>query len=79
MVSEQRVREICTCRFISNGDNRNILGPPGLGKTHLSIGFGFEVLAKGYNALFITSDELGEQLSKGFTKRHTIIFNEAYM
>lgn len=67
-VSEQRVKETCTCRFIANGENRLILGPPGVGKTHLAIGFGLEALAKGYNVLFLTADELGEKCQKASQK-----------
>ena len=67
-ISEQRVKETCTCRFIANGENRIILGPPGVGKTHLAIGFGLEALAKGYHVLFITADELGEQCQKASQK-----------
>ena len=67
-ISEQRVKETCTCRFIANGENRIILGPPGVGKTHLAIGFGLEALAKGYNVLFMTADELGEQCQKAIQK-----------
>ena len=67
-ISEQRVKETCTCRFIANGENRILLGPPGVGKTHLAIGFGLEALAKGYQVLFMTSDELGEQCQKAAKK-----------
>ena len=67
-ISEQRIKETCTCRFIANGENRIILGPPGVGKTHLAIGFGLEALAKGYHVLFITADELGEQCKKASQK-----------
>lgn len=67
-ISEQRVKETCTCRYIANGENRIILGPPGVGKTHLAIAFGVEALAKGYQVLFITADELGEQCQKASKK-----------
>lgn len=67
-ISEQRVKETCTCRYIANGENRMILGPPGVGKTHLAIGFGLEALAKGHHVLFMTADELGEQCQKASQK-----------
>ncbi|WP_282432404.1 IS21-like element helper ATPase IstB [Metalysinibacillus jejuensis] len=67
-ISEQRVKETCTCRYIANGENRIILGPPGVGKTHLAIGFGLEALAQGYQVLFMTADELGEQCQKAEKK-----------
>lgn len=67
-ISEKRVKETCTCRFIANGENRIILGPPGVGKTHLAIAFGVEALARGYQVLFMTADELGEQCQKASKK-----------
>lgn len=79
-ISEQRVKETCTCRFIANGENRILLGPPGVGKTHLAIGFGLEALAKGYQVLFMTSDELGEQCQKAAKKGAMIIAsNKSYL
>jgi DNA replication protein DnaC len=30
-ISEKRVKETITCRFIVNGENRILLGPPGVG------------------------------------------------
>jgi DNA replication protein DnaC len=32
-ISERRVKETLTCRFIANGENQILLGPPGVGKT----------------------------------------------
>jgi len=34
------VREISTCRFIDNAENVMLLGPPGVGKTHLAVAIG---------------------------------------
>lgn len=51
-ISEQRVKETLTCRFISNGENRILLGPPGVGKTHLAISFALEALTQGLQLCF---------------------------
>jgi DNA replication protein DnaC len=32
------IRELATCRWIGHGDNLVLLGPPGVGKTHLEVG-----------------------------------------
>ena len=29
------IRDLATCRWVANGDNVVLLGPPGVGKTHL--------------------------------------------
>ena len=32
------IQELATCRFIADADNVLLLGPPGVGKTHLAVG-----------------------------------------
>ncbi|MDM5291792.1 IS21-like element helper ATPase IstB [Peribacillus simplex] len=67
-VSEQRVKETLTCRYIANGENRILLGPPGVGKTHLAISFAIEALTQGYTALFLTADEVVSECRKAESK-----------
>lgn len=67
-VSEQRVKETLTCRFISSGENRLLLGPPGVGKTHLAIAFALEALSKGYSALFLAAEEMAAECRKAEQK-----------
>lgn len=67
-VSEQRVKETLTCRFIPNGENRILLGPPGVGKTHLAISFALEALTQGFTALFLTAEEMVAECRKAETK-----------
>lgn len=35
-----------------------LLGPPGVGKTHLAIGLGLEAIQQGYKVMFISMGEL---------------------
>ena len=67
-INEQRVKETLTCRFIANGENRLLLGPPGVGKTHLALSFALEALAKGHTALFLTADQMVAECRKAETK-----------
>ncbi|MFJ7858035.1 ATP-binding protein [Peribacillus sp. NPDC097206] len=71
-VSKERVKETLTYRFIANGENRILLGPPGVGKTHLAISFAVEALTQGYTALFFTANEVGIGMPKGRIQRGTL-------
>ena len=44
-VEKRRLQELASLRFVSGGENVLLLGPPGVGKTHLSIALGFKALA----------------------------------
>ena len=53
-----KIRDLGTCRWVANGDNVVLLGPPGVGKTHLEVALGREAVARGYSAQFTTAMEL---------------------
>jgi len=52
------VRELATGRFIADADNVLLLGPPGVGKTHLAVGLGLKACALGYRTAFTTASGL---------------------
>ncbi|EQD25367.1 MAG: IstB-like protein ATP-binding protein, partial [Leptospirillum sp. Group IV 'UBA BS'] len=60
----KRIRELATCRWVANGDNVVFLGPPGVGKTHLSVALGVEAIRKGYRTLFVGAQSLMAGLGK---------------
>jgi len=41
-IDKKQVQTLATCHFIEHGDNVVVLGPPGVGKTHLSVGLGLK-------------------------------------
>lgn len=58
------VRELATGRFIANADNVLLLGPPGVGKTHLAVALGMQACAQGYRTLFTTAAGLITALTR---------------
>jgi DNA replication protein DnaC len=60
-----KIRDLATCRWVANGDNVVLLGPPGVGKTHLEVALGREEVARGYTVQFTTAMELLGSLVKG--------------
>jgi DNA replication protein DnaC len=63
-IDERVVRELATLRFVSEASNVILLGPPGVGKTHLAIGLAVAAIAGGFGASFVTAHDLVTDLGK---------------
>ena len=57
-VDERLVRGLATLRFLANAENVLVLGPPGVGKTHLAIALGLAAIAQGQHVHFLSAGEL---------------------
>jgi len=61
-LSERRLRELADLSFVRTCTNLVFLGPPGTGKTHLSLALADRALAEGYSVLFTTLADLARTL-----------------
>ncbi len=51
------IRELGTMRFVHNAENAILLGPTGVGKTHLAIALGIEAARAGISVTFVTATQ----------------------
>ena len=61
-LSERLVRELASLRFVETATNVILLGPPGVGKTHLASALALQALEAGHSALFTTLRQLAAAL-----------------
>ena len=58
------VRELAGLAFVERAENVILLGPPGVGKTHLAIALGVKAAEAGHRVLFLTLEELMTRLKR---------------
>jgi DNA replication protein DnaC len=63
-IDKKQIATLASCHFIEHGENVVLLGPPGVGKTHLSVGLGLKAIEAGYRVLFTTATTLIAVLSR---------------
>jgi len=63
-LDRKQIQALATCRFVEHGENVVLLGPPGVGKTHLAVGLGLKAIEHGYRVLFTTAATMLTTLSR---------------
>jgi DNA replication protein DnaC len=67
-LDKKQLATLATCHFIEHGENVVILGPPGVGKTHLAVGLGLKAIEHGYRVLFTTAAAMIATLTRALSE-----------
>ena len=63
-LDRRQVRELAGLSFVERAHNVVVLGPPGVGKTHLAVALAVKAAEAGYSVLFLTLETLITRLMK---------------
>ena len=75
-LNERQLNQLKELNWLEQQYNLILLGPPGVGKTHLAIGLGIEAIQKGFNVMFVTMGELINLLkTREFTRKSQVQLN----
>jgi DNA replication protein DnaC len=61
-LDRRQIRELAGMSFVERGQNVVILGPPGVGKSHLAVALGIKAVEAGYSVLFLSLEGLMTRL-----------------
>jgi DNA replication protein DnaC len=65
-IDERQIRELRSLRFVHEASNVILLGPPGVGKTHLSVALAEATIQAGMGAYFINAHDLVTDLGRAY-------------
>jgi DNA replication protein DnaC len=87
-VDARQVRDLASGRYLDAAENVVLLGPPGVGKTHLAVALGIKAIHQGKRVLFASATSLVAALArahqenrleeklKTFSQAHLLIVDE---
>lgn len=65
-IDERQIRELQTLRFVHEASNVILLGPPGVGKTHLAVALAEASIRAGQAAYFMNAHDMVDDLGRAY-------------
>lgn len=85
-INKQKIKQLATSAFVADHKNTLMIGPPGVGKTHLAIALSLEAIQKGFSALYRSIFDIAADIAKNqdrvidnFLKPDLLIIDELGM
>lgn len=65
-VDAKQVRDLASGRYLESAENVVLVGPPGVGKTHLAVALGIKAIQQGKRVLFTSATALVAALARAY-------------
>ncbi|MBL7095740.1 ATP-binding protein [candidate division KSB1 bacterium] len=86
-INKQQIKQLAAGAFIAKNENVLLIGPPGVGKTHLAVVFGINAIHCGFSVLYRSIFDVAKDINKKseddiidlFLKPHLLIIDELGM
>jgi DNA replication protein DnaC len=78
-VDRRRIEMLATCEYARMRENVLLLGPPGVGKTHLAAGLGVKAVQNGFSVSYLTADELISRVRRDSQSERRRMSRSTYM
>jgi DNA replication protein DnaC len=63
-INRQQIKQLATSAFVANHENILMIGPPGVGKTHLATAFSIEAIHKGFSVLYRSVFDIAADIAR---------------
>jgi len=62
-INRTQIKQLASSAFVAKAENVLLLGPPGVGKTHLAVALGIQAIEKGFSVLYRSVFDLAKDIS----------------